>query len=300
MRVMMLLKSDAQSEAGVPPHEQMLTDMGNYCEELIKAGVMLGAEGLHPTSRGAKVRIANGKTTVLDGPFAEAKEVVAGYFMLKVKDLAEAIEWTKKLPGAEYTPEAEAELRPLYETEDFAVDAAEQPGGWRDKEIEARKELETNVPGPEKGQRWISFLKADKNTEAEIEPSTALLEEMGALMGEMQAKGVLISGEGLRASKHGAKVRLKNKNITVVDGPFTEAKELVAGWSMFRAKTKAEAIEWARRCLDIHMRGTGIDTGEIEVRPVYETEEIPETADELAGASGWREQDQRRREQLGQ
>ena len=300
MRVIMLLKSDAQSEAGVPPHDQMLTDMGKYSEQLVNAGVLLGGEGLHASSKGAKIRIAKGKTTVLDGPFAEAKEVVAGYFMLKTKDLAEAIEWTKKLPGADYTPEAEAELRPLYETEDFPLDPSEQPGGWRDQEIEARKELETKVPGPEKGPRWISFLKADKNTEAELDPSTELLEKMGALMGEMQAQGLLISGEGLRASKHGAKVLLKNKKISVLDGPFTEAKEMIAGFSMFRAKTKAEAIEWARRCLQIHMEGTGIDTGEIEVRQVFEAEEIPETAEEAAGTSEWRERDMRVRERLAQ
>lgn len=300
MRVMMLLKSDAQSEAGVPPHEQMLTDMGRYMERLMTSGALLGGEGLHPSSKGAKVRIANGKTTVLDGPFAEAKEVVAGYFMLKVKDLAEAVEWTKQLPGAEYTPEAECELRPLFETEDFPVDPSEQPGGWRDQEIEARKEIEVKVPGPEKGQRWISFLRADKNTEAEMMPSAELLEEMGALMGEMMAKGVLISGEGLRASSHGAKVLLKNKQLSVIDGPFTESKEMIAGWSMFRAKTKAEAIEWARRCLQIHMDGTGIATGEIEVRPVYETEEIPETAGEATGTSDWRERERNMRERLAQ
>lgn len=299
MRVMMLLKSDGQSEAGVPPHEQMLTDMGNYCEELIKAGVMLGGEGLHPSSKGTKIRIANGKTTVLDGPFAEAKEVVAGYFMLHVKDLAEAIEWAKRLPGADYTPEGEVELRPLYETEDFEVDPAEQPGGWRDQELAAREALQQSVPGPEKGPRWISFLKADAGTEAELEPSHELLEEMGALVGELQAKGQLISGEGLRASKHGAKVRLKGKKISVVDGPFTEAKELVAGFCMFRAKTKEEALEYCRRTLQIHMKGTGQPEGEIELRPVYETEEIPETAEELAGTSAWREQDKRHRELLG-
>jgi hypothetical protein len=299
MRVMMILKSDAQSEAGVPPPERVLSEMSAYSEMLIKAGVMVGGEGLHASSKGAKIRIANGKTTVLDGPFAEAKEVVAGYYMLKTKDLAEAIEWTKKLPGADWAPEAEAELRPLFETEDFEVDPAEQPGGWRDQEIEARKQLERKAPGPEKGQRWISFLKADKNTEAEMMPSTKLLEEMGALMGEMQAKGVLISGEGLRASKHGAKVLLKNKKLSVVDGPFTEAKELIAGFCIFRAKSKAEAVEWARRCLQIHVDGTGIAAGEIEVRPVFETEEIPETAEELAGTSVWRERDRQWRERLG-
>jgi hypothetical protein len=170
MRVIMLLKSDAQSEAGIPPDERMLTDMGNYSERLLNAGVMLGGEGLQPTSMGAKVRIAKGKTTVIDGPFAEAKEVVAGYYMLRTKDLKEAIEWAKQLPGADYVPEGEA----------------------------------------------------------------------------------------------------------------------------------AEAIEWARRCLQIHMDGTGIDTGEIEVRRVYETEEIPVTVAEKAGSSSWREQEKKQRERLGQ
>jgi hypothetical protein len=295
---MMILKSDAASEAGVIPPEHVLAEMGAYSERLLNAGVMLGGEGLHASSKGAKVRIAHGKTTVLDGPFAEAKEVVAGYYMLKVKDLQEAIEWTKQLPGADWAPESEVELRPLYETADFAVDPAEQPGGWRDREIEARQALEAKAPGPDKGQRWISFLKADKNTEAEIEPSTKLLEEMGALIGEMIEQDVLISGEGLRASKHGAKVSIKDKKLSVLDGPFAESKELIAGFSMFRAKTKAEAVEWARRCLQIHMSGTGIDTGEIEVRRVFEIEEVPQTAEELAGTSEWREREQRRRDRL--
>lgn len=271
MRVMMLLKSDAQSEAGVPPTEQMLSDMGAYAETLINAGVLLGGEGLHASSKGAKVRISKGKTTVIDGPFAEAKEVVAGYFMLKTKDLAEAIEWTKKLPGADYTPEGEAELRPLYELEDFGVSPAEQ---------------EPPVSSRDKGARWIHFIKADKDTEAGMQPTDELVQEMlrkmGALMAEMTAKGVLISADGLRPTKDGAKVQIKNKKLSVLDGPFTEAKEVIAGFTLFHAKTKAEAIEWARRCLQIHMDVTGIDTGEIEVRLVYETEELPQT---LAGAA---------------
>lgn len=283
MRVMMILKSDAQSEAGVMPPEQLLSEMGEYSERLLNAGVMLGGEGLHASSKGAKIRIAKGKTTVLDGPFAEAKEVVAGYYLLQVKDLQQAIEWAKQMPGAEYTPEGEIELRPLYDPEDFA--------------LEPREALDAKVPGP-KGPRWISLLKADKNTEAEMEPNPKLLEEMGALMGEMTQQGVLISGDGLRASKHGAKVLFQNKRLRVLDGPFTESKEMIAGVSIFRAKTKAAAVEWARRCLQIHMEGTGIDTGEIEVRQVFETDEIPQTAEELAGTSAWRERELRLRERL--
>jgi hypothetical protein len=297
MRVMMLIKSDADSEAGVLPNQKLLTDMGNYNAAMVEAGVMIGGEGLRASKEGAKVRISKGKTTVVDGPFAEAKEVVAGYFMLQTKSLQEAIEWGKKIPGPDdTTAEGELELRPIFELEDFPVDPAEQPDGWREKEIEARERLQ--VPGPEKGQRWISFIKADKNTEAGVMPSEKLLSEMGALMEEMTAKGVLISGEGLQPSKDGAKIKVGKGKVRVVDGPFTEAKELIAGFSMFRAKTKAEAVEWARRCLQIHVEGTGIDHGEIEVRRVFETEEIPVAETEREG--GWRDQEKKLREKLGQ
>ncbi|HKP58279.1 MAG TPA: YciI family protein [Polyangiales bacterium] len=293
---MMLLKSDANAEAGVMPDERLLTDMTNYNMAMAEAGVLRSGEGLRPSSEGAKVRIEHGKTRVIDGPFAEAKEVVAGYFMIEVKSLAEAKEWALRIPGEPSNPEGEGEieLRPLFETEDFPVDAAEQEGGWREKELEARKA--PPVPGSEKGARWISFLKADKNTESHMLPSEKLLQEMGDLIQEMTDKGVLISGEGLKPSAEAAKVRIKNKKRSVIDGPFTESKELIAGFSMFRAQTKAEAIEWARRCLQIHMDGTGIGSGEIEVRRVFETEEIPVTDAEKPG--GWRDQEQRLREQL--
>jgi hypothetical protein len=293
----MLLKSDAQSEAGVLPDTKALTEMGDYCATMVNAGVMIGGEGLHASSKGAKLRIVKGKTTVLDGPFAEAKEVIAGYFLLNVKSLKEAIEWAKKIPCPD-TLEGEGtiELRPIYETEDFPITPEEQPGGWRDQEIEARTSLK--AAGPEKGLRWISFIKADKNTEAEMTANEKLLQEMGGLIGEMIAEGIIIGGDGLRASKHGARVYVSKKGARVVDGPFAEAKELIAGFTVYRAKTKAEAIEWARRCLQIHIDGTGIETGEIEVRQVHETEDMPVTADEVAG--GWRDQELKRRQQLGQ
>lgn len=297
MRIMMLLKSDSTTETGAPPDEKLLTAMGNYNAALLDAGVLLGGEGLHPTSEGARVRIAKGKTTVVDGPFSEAKEVVAGYFMLKTKSLKEAIEWAKKLPGSDdTTTEGEVELRPLFEVEDFPVDPAEQPDGWRDKEIEMRDSLK--VPGPEKGHRYISFIKGDKNTESEMMPSEKLLTEMGALMQEMNEKGVMISGDGLKPTKDGVKIRLAKGKTTVIDGPFSETKEIIAGFSLYRAKTKAEAVEWARRCLQIHVDGTGIDAGEIEVRRVYETDEIPVTGEEKPG--GWRDQEKKLRQKLGQ
>ena len=294
MRFMMLLKSDAAAEAGVVPDEKLLTEMGNYNQAMVDAGVMLGGEGLHPTSRGARIRIERGKLTVTDGPFTEAKEIVAGYFLLQTSSKADAIAWAKRLPGGDAQGEGHVELRLLYETEDFEVDPAEQPGGWRDRETAIREA--PPAPGPDKGRRYISFLKGHRITEGEVKPTEKVLSEMGGLIQEMADKGVWISGEGLRASSHGARLTFKNGKVTVTDGPFAEAKELIAGFSMYRAKTKAEAIEWARRWLQIHIEGTGIEAGEIEVREVYETEDIPVTSEEQPG--GWRDQEKQLRERL--
>src|SRR5260221_4693893 len=98
MRVMVIVKATKESEAGVMPSEQVLADMGKFNEELVKAGVMLAGEGLHPSSKGKRVRFAGGKKTVLDGPFSETKELVAGYWIWQVRSMAEAIEWVRRCP----------------------------------------------------------------------------------------------------------------------------------------------------------------------------------------------------------
>src|SRR5258708_11294738 len=98
MRVMVIIKANKDSEAGVLPDEKLLTEMGKYNEELVKAGVMLAGEGLHPSSKGARVRFSHGKTTVIDGPFSETKELIAGFWLWQVKSLEEAIEWVKRCP----------------------------------------------------------------------------------------------------------------------------------------------------------------------------------------------------------
>jgi hypothetical protein len=116
MRVIVLVKADADSEAGVLPDEKILTEMGNYNEQLVKAGVMLAGEGLHPSSKGKRVRFSRDKkTTVIDGPFAETKELVAGYWLWQVKSIDEAVEWIKRAPFVN----TEIEIRPVFEAEDF-------------------------------------------------------------------------------------------------------------------------------------------------------------------------------------
>ncbi len=118
MRVMVLIKANEDSEAGVMPSEQLLTEMGAFNEELVKAGVMLAGDGLKPSSAGARVRFSGSKRTVIDGPFAETKELIAGFWIWQVGSLDEAIEWVKRCPNP-MGVESEIEIRPLFEAEDF-------------------------------------------------------------------------------------------------------------------------------------------------------------------------------------
>lgn len=118
MKVMVIVKASKASEAGEMPGEQLLTEMGNYNEELVKAGILLAGEGLHPSSKGARVRFSGKNRLVIDGPFTETKEVIAGYWLWKVKDLAEAIAWVKRCPNP-HDEETEVEIRPVFEADDF-------------------------------------------------------------------------------------------------------------------------------------------------------------------------------------
>ncbi len=119
MRVMVIIKANQDSEAGVMPSEELLTEMGNFNEELVKAGVMLAGEGLHPSSKGARVKFSGDKRIVTDGPFAETRELVAGFWLWKVKSMEEAIEWVKRCPNPMPDTEAEIEIRPIFEAADF-------------------------------------------------------------------------------------------------------------------------------------------------------------------------------------
>ena len=135
MRFMMIIKGNKDSEAGVMPSEKLLAAMGNYNEEMMKAGVMLDGAGLQPTSKGALVKFSSGRSTVIDGPFTEAKEVIAGFWMIRVNSKEEAIEWAKRVPfdvDLHAGGEGEIEIRQLFELEDFgpseAVDRARAMG----------------------------------------------------------------------------------------------------------------------------------------------------------------------------
>jgi hypothetical protein len=136
MRVMVLVPADANSERGVMPDEKLLAEMGNFNEELVKAGVMLAGEGLHPTSKAARVRFDGDKRTVIDGPFTESKELIAGYWLWQVRDMDEAIEWIKRAPFGGGT---EIEIRPVFEAEDFGDEFTPE---LREQEQRLRSQIE--------------------------------------------------------------------------------------------------------------------------------------------------------------
>jgi len=140
MRVMVIVKATKESEAELTPgDEKMLKEMGAFNEELVKAGIMLAGEGLKPSKLGKRVKFSGAKRTVTDGPFAETKELIAGYWLWQVKSMDEAVEWVKRCPNP-MPSDSEIELRPLYETEDFA--AADPTGEIRERENELRRSIE--------------------------------------------------------------------------------------------------------------------------------------------------------------
>ncbi len=138
MRFMILIKADQNSEAGILPSEQLMAEMGKYNEELVKAGVMVAGEGLHPSSKGARVRFTGSKPVVIDGPFTETKELIAGFWLWQVKSRDEAIEWLKRAP---FGPGEEIEIRQVFESAEFA--ASDPTGELMKKEEELRKTLES-------------------------------------------------------------------------------------------------------------------------------------------------------------
>jgi hypothetical protein len=138
MRFRVIVKADKNSEAGVLPEEKLLAEMGKYNEELAKAGVLLAMDGLHPSSKGARVRFSGNKRTVIDGPFAETKELIAGFWLIQVRSKDEAIEWVKRAPNPFPGTEAEVEIRQVFEAEDFGPEFTPE---LREQEERVRRQV---------------------------------------------------------------------------------------------------------------------------------------------------------------
>ncbi len=246
MRFIILRKADRDSEAGVVPDAELIEAMTRYNEQLARAGVMLAGEGLHPSSRGARVIFSGGRSTVMDGPFTESKELIAGFTMIDVRDKAEAIEWVRRWPAIDGDVELEIREVGCAGLSGRSPSAAAGDAGAK--------------------ERYMILLKGNANSEADILPDASLIDAMGRRNDEAMAAGLMIAGEGLQSSAKGARIKFSKGKPTLIDGPYAEAKELVAGFWIIEVTDRQQAIAWVRR----YPYPRGNETYEVEIRKILQ------------------------------
>jgi hypothetical protein len=227
MQFMVIRKADETTEAGVPPTAQGLDDMDRFNQQLADNGRLGLALGLRPSSCAVRLKLWPGGEALTDGPFAEAKELVAGFTVFEAASKEDAIEQLKRWPQSDVQPTGAAVLE-LRETG--------CPGGCAEVPPAA---------GSEDG-RYVILLRSDEGTEADRIPPQSMLDALNAFNAAQAAEGRLLAGDGLKSSARGARVQFKGTQASVIDGPFAEAKELIAGFWMIRAASRADAIAWAR------------------------------------------------------
>ena len=259
MRFMLLLKSDAHTEAGHMPSPELLAAMGKYNDELTRAGVLLTGDGLQASAKGFRLR-ADG-TSVVDGPFADPRELIAGFWIIQVKSKAEAVEWAKRCP-LEVSAEGAGQIE-VRQVMDHAPDRDDAPAP------PAPARPHAAADGGRRKQRYLMMVKTDGQREDGTPPDPATLQRMGSAMAELMRSGVMDSAEGLHPTRMGARVYIGKGKRTVVDGPFAEAKELVCGFAIMRAADKQEAIELAKA-------GNALRNGygETEARLLFEADDF--------------------------
>ncbi len=258
MQFMILRKADQSTEAGVLPEEALLAAMGKYNEELVKAGVMRAGEGLHPSSRGARIQFSGGRPTVTDGPFTEVKELIAGFTMIEVKSKEDAIEWVRRWPAVDAVGEVAIDIR-----------EAGSPGGLR--AASQAGSSENPAPGL---LRFMVMLKANQKAEAGVSPGEKHLATMAKYNEDSVKAGVMLAGAGLQPSARGARVKFSGGRPTVIDGPFAEAKELLAGFWIIRARSLQAAMDWA---LGYPFPFRDTEEVEVEIRLLYEAADFAAT-----------------------
>jgi hypothetical protein len=246
MQFMILRKADKDTEAGVLPGAELLQAMGEYNQQLVEAGIMRGGEGLQPSAKGVRLQLSPGRVTVVDGPFAETKELIAGFSIIDVESKQEAIDWLSRWPRQDGGGNVELELR-----------ESGCHGGCA--------QVEATAGADSQGKRFVVLLRSSADLEGEVPVPREKLAALDANNAAEAKAGVLLAADGLRSSARGARVKIADGKLSVVDGPFTEIKEMIAGYWMIRAASLQEAVEWAKR----NPYPTGPEV-EVEIRQVYE------------------------------
>lgn len=241
MRFMVMHKMTAEMEKGLPPDPAVIEGVGKLLQSGLKEKVFVSGEGLKPSSQRVHIAYKQGKRTITEGPFAEAKELVGRFALLRVRSKEEAISWLDKL--AAVTGDVELFMGPVVEPWDLGM-----------------------LPKPKNPPlRFLAMHKTEEGSADATPRDPRLMEGMGALLEEMANAGVLQASAGLASTKQGARIRYeRGGKRSVLDGPFAESKELVAGYAILELPSKAAAIEWALRFGDV------VKVNEIEVRQMLE------------------------------
>lgn len=228
MMFMMLHKTDAYYENGGLPSKELIAGVGAMVGEMVKSGKLLAADGLRSSAQGVRLEFSAGKRTVTKGPLVGENELVAGFAVMRVRSLDEAVEWASRFAGV--VGDVVLDIRPA--TEPWDIGLGKKPDGLATR-------------------RYIAMRKASPRSEAGVAPTPLEMERMAALMSEMRNAGVLLSTGGLEPSSRAARLRNFGGKQTLVDGPFAESKELVGGFVILELDSRAEAIEWARRYANV-------------------------------------------------
>ncbi|MGH7436708.1 MAG: YciI family protein [Polyangiaceae bacterium] len=240
MRFMVMHKVTDDMEKGLPPPPGIIEGVGKLVRDGLKDGVFVGGAGLKPTAQRLRIVYKDGKRTITEGPFTDARELIAGFAQMKVRSREEAIGWCDRF--AAVAGDTDLFLGPVVEAWDLGV--APKP---------------VNAP-----LRFLAVHQADARSESETPPEPAVETKMRALVEEMTQAGVLEATGALASTKKGARLRFQGGKRTVIDGPFTESKELIAGYSMLELPSKAAAIDWAIRFVEV------VAVTEIDVRQMQD------------------------------
>ena len=237
MRFMIMHKTNARWEAGAVPSPELIARVGSLLGEAAKANVLLGAEGLRPSSEGVRLRFAGGTRTLSRGPFQGENELPAGFSILRVESLDEATLWASRL--ATVLGEVEIDIRPVTEAWDIGI-----------------------MPKPEKitTRRYMALRKATAASEAGVPLTPAQRREMARLIDETRSSGVHVATETLQPSARGRRYKNTREGVRFTDGPFAESKELIAGYIIVSAESLADAARWATLYVD------AVEADEVDVR----------------------------------
>lgn len=241
MRYLLMHKTNAYWEGGGLPAPELFENMGKLVADIEQAGVMRGTEGLRASVHGVRLRFAGGKHTLKRGPLTGDNELPAGFLIVRAKSLDAAIDWGVRLGAV--LGDVEIDVRPVNEPWDVGI---------------------CPRPADHEGARYMLLHKATPETESGAPPGAQLVAAMGRLLAEMERSGALLLALGLQPSSAGLRLQFQGERCTVIDGPFAESKELIAGYCLVEVDTREQAVVWVKRFAAV------VGDVEADIRPLYE------------------------------